>query len=335
MTANSLNSAVYCGFGIIIAFPFLATLTIRPPWKEKFPGKLNERCIYGENKLISQSQPLVTIGIPTYNRAALLRRAIESVLGQDYSMIEVIVSNNASSDNTQDICQEFSKKDGRAKYVTQSSNIGATLNFNEVLKRASGEYFMWLGDDDWIDASYISHCVSLLRADPDVALVAGAPIYYRDGKKDYEGKMFDLSEESWANRVARYYTEVTDNGMYYGIMRTAQLRQIVVPNALGGDWHLIANVVSMGKTRMCAAVTVCRDLNGASSSSRHIVKSLGLPAIQAMFPMTTVALGAVRSIVFTGSAYKKRSILARITLAGVVFLRVITKPTFRYTAKSE
>src|ERR1035437_9224723 len=107
--------------------------------------------------------PLVTIGIPTYNRAEMLRRSIDSALSQDYLMIEVIVSDNASTDETQEVCKEFSKKDGRVKYIKQSSNIGAVANFADVLERASGEYFMWLGDDDWIDASYVSHCVSILR----------------------------------------------------------------------------------------------------------------------------------------------------------------------------
>jgi len=263
----------------------------------------------------------------------MLRRSIESALGQDYSMIEVIISNNASTDDTQDICQEYSKKDGRVKYVTQSSNRGPVANFAEVLKRASGEYFMWLGDDDWIDASYVSHCVSLLDEDSGLALVSGAPVYYRNEIITYKGKWFDLSEEWWAVRVARYYATVADNGMFYGIMRTAQLQQIVTPNTIGGDWHCIANIVSMGKTRMSSAVAVHRDLGGATVSYRQIAESLGLPTIQAVFPMTTIALGAAMDIVIAGAAYKKRGLPTRLLLAGVVFLLVISRPTFRYTAR--
>lgn len=278
---------------------------------------------------------LVSIGIPTYNRAAMLRRSIESALCQDYPMIEIIVSDNASTDDTQDICREFSKKDDRVKYVTQPSNIGAVANFAEVLKRASGEYFMWLGDDDWIDVSYVSHCVSLLRADPEVALASGAAKYYRYGLKAYAGRLFDLLEKSWAIRVAHYYAMVADNGMFYGIMRTAQLQQIVTPNTMGGDWHLIANIVSTGKTRMSPVVSVHRELGGATASYRQIAKSLGLPTIQAIFPMTTIAFGAWKSIVFAGAAYKKRGILARIILAGVVFLLVIAKPAFGYVGRAK
>lgn len=248
-------------------------------------------------------------------------------------MIEVIVSDNYSIDDTRHIFQEFSKKSDRVKFIMQTSNLGAAANFAEVLKLASGEYFMWLGDDDWIDASYVSHCVSLLKADQSLALVSGAPIYYQDGKKEYEGKLFDLSEESWDVRVANYYSNVTDNGMFYGIMRTSQLQKVSTSNAMGADWHLIANIVSIGKVVMCSEVAVHRDLGGATVSYRKIAKSLDLPMIQAVFPMTTIALGAAMNIVFTGTIYKKRSLTTRIILAGKVFIQVITRPIKSYDSK--
>ncbi len=248
-------------------------------------------------------------------------------------MIEVIISDNASTDSTRDICDEFSKKDDRVRYVRQSSNMGATANFSEVLTRASGQYFMWLGDDDWIDPSYVSHCIVLLEADPEMALVSGAPIYYKNGLKVHAGRLFDLLHKSWAARVARYYMMVTDNGMFYGIVRTAQLRQILVPNTMGGDWHLIANIISTGKSKMISLVSVHRELGGATASYRKIAKSLGLPTIQAFFPMTTIAFGAFESIVFTGSAYRKRDFVVRVVLAGVVFFLVVVRPTFGYVGR--
>ncbi|MCX7068114.1 MAG: glycosyltransferase family 2 protein [Methylococcales bacterium] len=274
--------------------------------------------------------PLVTIGIPTYNRAELLRRSIESALCQDYAMIEVIISDNASTDNTRAVCQAFCHKNDAVKYIAQSSNIGASANFADVLKRATGKYFMWLGDDDWIDTSYISHCVSLLETYPDLSLVSGTPIYYQNGIKSYVGKVFDLLENSWAIRVAHYYAAVADNGMFYGLMRTVQLQQLTAPNVMGGDWHLLANIVSIGKTRMSTVVSVHRELGGATTSYQQIVKSLGLPAIQAIFPMTTIALSAFDNIVFKGTTYKKRHILIRIIVAGTVFLLVIAKPSLGY-----
>lgn len=268
---------------------------------------------------------LVTVGIPTYNRADMLQRSIESVLCQDYTLIEVLISDNSSTDNTQNICQQFCEKDGRVKYVQQSSNIGALENFKNVLTRASGEYFMWLGDDDWIDSAYISSCVSLLASDSDMALVSGAPKYYRGGKKASEGKMFNLLQQSWSARVVNYYRQVADNGMFYGVMRTATLQQADIPNTMGADWHLLANIVSIGKTRMLPYVSLHRELGGATASYWKIAKTLGLPKIQAIFPMATVACRAWIDIIFKGQLYKKRNILIRCVLANVVFILVALK----------
>ena len=137
--------------------------------------------------------PKVSIGIPTYNRADLLRRSIESALGQDYPNIEVLISDNASTDNTPDICWFYLNTCGsRIKYVRQPVNLGATANFSKVLEMASGEFFMWLGDDDWIDTSYVRSCVQELLSDPTLALVSGSPQYYRSGVPVFDGRWFNL-----------------------------------------------------------------------------------------------------------------------------------------------
>lgn len=266
--------------------------------------------------------PLVTIGIPTYNRHELLARAISSTLSQDYPLIEVIISDNASTDGTDDLCHRFCKEDDRIKYIKQSFNIGPGANFSEVLSMASGMYFMWLGDDDWIDACYISECVSILSTNTDVALVSGTPLYYRAGNKSHKGKMFDLLDRYWATRVFRYYLNVTDNGMFYGVMHTKQLQKVVVRNVMGSDWHLIANMISMGKSRMLSSVSVHRELGGATASYNDIVRSLGLPKIQGIFPMTTIAIGAWENVMFSGLVYKQYSKIIRIFLSSMLLVSV-------------
>jgi glycosyltransferase involved in cell wall biosynthesis len=279
---------------------------------------------------LNQSLPLVSVGIPTFNRAAMLKRSIESVLSQDYEKIEIIVSDNASTDDTQAVCHEVRKNYPNVKYIKQSNNIGPTANFADVLKRASGEYFMWLGDDDWIDPSYVSHCVSLLIADSDLALVSGSAIYYRNGLKAYPGRVFNLLDKSWAIRVARYYLLVSDNGMFYGLMRTAQLQQIIISNTMGGDWQLIASIVSLGKAIMSPVVFVHRELGGATSDYRQIAKSLGVPIIQAIFPLVIVANNALKNILFSGAVFIKRGLLPRLILAWFVFFLVLVKATFEF-----
>ena len=96
--------------------------------------------------------PLVTIGIPTYRRPQLLRRAIASALAQDHGDVEVVISDNASGDDTDAVCREAVAADRRVRYVPQRENIGAVPNFLAALAAGTGSLFMWLGDDDWLEA---------------------------------------------------------------------------------------------------------------------------------------------------------------------------------------
>lgn len=98
---------------------------------------------------------LVSIGMPVYNAASCIRESLESLLGQSYKNFELIISDNASTDNTEKICRSYAKKDKRIRYIRQKENIGAVNNFNFVLKEAQGKYFMWAADDDLWDRNYI------------------------------------------------------------------------------------------------------------------------------------------------------------------------------------
>ena len=272
-----------------------------------------------------KNMPLVTIGIPAYNRAVLLKRAIESALNQDYDNIEVIVSDNASIDETESICRHFCNMDDRLKYIRQSSNRGAKANFNEVLDKASGQFFMWLGDDDWIDPNYISSCVQQLISDPAIVLVSGSPHYYRSVEKVYGGKVFSLLHDIWWHRVISYYRNVADNGMFYGVMPTALIRNIEIPHTMGGDWVMLANIISIGKAKMISEISVHRELGGMSESFENIASINGLPKIQAMFPYLFTACSACSDIMSKELKFKQLPVYTKIFVVGAVFFIVISK----------
>ncbi len=108
--------------------------------------------------MTDKTLPLVTIAIPTYNRAnGYLRNAIECALGQTYQEVEVVISDNCSSDNTEEVVKGF--HDPRIRYFRQSTNIGANNNFNFCLEKAQGDYFLLLHDDDLIDSDFIDVCM--------------------------------------------------------------------------------------------------------------------------------------------------------------------------------
>ncbi|MEN0115873.1 MAG: glycosyltransferase family 2 protein [Agrobacterium cavarae] len=103
----------------------------------------------------------LSIGLPIYNGAAHVRNCLDSVLNQTFQDFEIFISDNASTDGTQQICEEFTRKDSRIKYVRQTENIGAPGNFRFVFEQTSSPLFKWMAHDDWIDPDWLSKLVPL------------------------------------------------------------------------------------------------------------------------------------------------------------------------------
>ncbi len=126
--------------------------------------------------------PKVSIIIPTYNRAQYLGQAIKSALNQDYPNKEIIVSDNASTDNTFEVVKQFMNYP-EFKYFRNETNIGMVPNWRKALyEYATGEYAIILSDDDFfVDKSYISKAIKLFRENPTLGLVhANCIIWYQD-----------------------------------------------------------------------------------------------------------------------------------------------------------
>jgi glycosyltransferase involved in cell wall biosynthesis len=270
-------------------------------------------------------KPLVTIGIPTYNRQGLIARTIDSALMQDYENIQIIISDNASTDETERICCEYSGRDIRIVYFRHEKNNGPVANFDCVLEMAKGKYFMWLGDDDWVDANYISECVKKLNESVATSLVYGLPLYYKSAGYSHAGKVFSLTQRYWFSRVVSYYRQVTDNGMFYGVMRTSQVRHLRNQQVLGGDWHLIANMAAQGCIQCAGATSIHRELGGNSSSYGHIINALNLPAWHALFPYLSIAMTAWQDIAAQGAGYVQYPAIQRYAVACAAFIIILAR----------
>lgn len=114
--------------------------------------------------------PLVSIGIPTYNRAdSYLGYALRSAVSQTYKNIEIIVSDNCSPDNTESVVKAFD--DPRVRYYRQTKNIGPVKNRHFCLEQSRGDYFVMLLDDDLIDTDFISTCMDAARTHAEVGVI--------------------------------------------------------------------------------------------------------------------------------------------------------------------
>lgn len=135
--------------------------------------------------------PKVSIGMPVYNGERFIVAAIESILGQTERDLELIISDNASTDATESICRDFAGNDNRVCYLRNETNIGAHPNYNITYHASNGEFFKWAAHDDVLDVTYLERCLEKLVANPDT-VVCQSFLRYID-ENDTEIGVYDSS----------------------------------------------------------------------------------------------------------------------------------------------
>ncbi len=259
--------------------------------------------------------PLVSIGIPVRNGAATLARAIASVQSQTIDDLEIIVSDNASPDDTAAIAEALAAADGRIRVLRQAHNLGATGNFMQVLRGARGTYFMFLGHDDWIEPTYLEKCLASLNGPERVSLAAGIAYYHREASVRCELRPIQLTSELGALRLLDYLAKVHDNGVFYGVARRADLLRLSLDPVMGSDWLWVAGLAFLGRVVTRQDVAIHRDLGGSTRSYASIAAALKLPAWHAEHPRATIAAAAFGDIAWKSAAYAELGRPARYGLA--------------------
>jgi GT2 family glycosyltransferase len=262
-------------------------------------------------------EPLVSVGIPTFNRAESLRRAAASALGQTHRRLEVVISDNASTDATIDACRELAAADPRVRVLRHPVNRGPIANFNAVLDELSGEYAMLLADDDWLDADYVERCLGELRARPDHALVGGVPRYYDGDVPVHDGLRTNLPQDNGATRVRRYLRGVDDNGIFYGLARNEDLQRATpMRDVLGSDWLLVAALAFSGKVLTLSDTHINRSLGGTSRSIPRILMTVReRSAVGTRVPYLLTVAELFREIAWRSPAYAAAGRTRRLALA--------------------
>ncbi len=124
--------------------------------------------------------PLVSIGVPVFNGGGLLIEALEQIINQYYRNIEIIISDNNSSDNTHEICQKYLTIDNRIRYYRQPKTITAAMNFRFVFEKSKGEYFMWAAYDDRRSLNYVDVLVHKIIQTPAASVVFSEVVKFSD-----------------------------------------------------------------------------------------------------------------------------------------------------------
>jgi glycosyltransferase involved in cell wall biosynthesis len=194
------------------------------------------------------STPRVSIGLPVFNGERFLAAAIESVLKQTYQDLELILSDNASSDVTADICREFAARDGRVRYFRQDHNVGAGPNHNTCAEQARGEYFRWASDDDLMEPDYLTKCVAALEANPDAVLCHSLTRIIGERGESFATRLTGVDSPRPSDRFAAVILKPHWCVEVYGVMRrSALLKTHLIGDYFSGDKTLLAELALLGR----------------------------------------------------------------------------------------
>jgi glycosyltransferase involved in cell wall biosynthesis len=194
--------------------------------------------------------PKVSIGLPVYNGENYLVQAVQSVLDQTYSDFELLISDNASTDRTQEICERYAAQDPRIRYIRHEQNQGATWNFNYIFGQAQGEYFCWLAHDDKLAPAFLQTYAEVLDRDPETVLCfSRVSIIDENGKPITD---FDIEMRTGSDRFSHRFYDLLmvwhNCFAIFGLIRTEALKKTPLIGAYGlGDAVLLARLGLMGK----------------------------------------------------------------------------------------
>lgn len=205
--------------------------------------------------------PSVTVGVPVYNGAVYLEEAVQSILRQTYTDFELIIADNASTDDTPAVCRRLAQSDRRVRVLRHATNIGAPRNWNSLVPEARGRYFKWASSSDICAPQMLERCVAALESDPDQVLCYGHTQLTGAGGEPIEVYRhdLDLQMDRPSDRFAAVCRGLRLNNCQSGVVRTDVLRRTGLDRLYpSGDMVLTAELALHGRIRLLPEVTLYR-----------------------------------------------------------------------------
>lgn len=194
--------------------------------------------------------PLVSVGLFVYNGERFVEQALNCILSQTFTDFELIVSDNASTDRTGDIAQEYAQRDNRIRYYSAEKNMGAGWNVRRVYELATGKYFKQAAVDDLLEPDFLRRCVEILERDPGCVL-AYASIKEIDENGNFLKNYVTPTKADSSDPVSRFRDMLLGSSWCYqvfGVMRMSALRQIPAQGIyVNGDGVLLARIALLGR----------------------------------------------------------------------------------------
>ncbi|WKZ12107.1 MAG: glycosyltransferase family 2 protein [Gammaproteobacteria bacterium] len=213
--------------------------------------------------------PRVSIAVPAYNCERYLAKSLDSLLGQTYGDFELVISDNASTDGSEEICRRYERLDQRVRYIRRTDNIGGPGNFRYVWSQCRGEYHKWSTADDYWAPGFLGAAVALLDARPDVVLChPRAQLVDSAGGKieDYDEPLH-LVDDSPRRRFNQLLQTIRLCNAHLGLIRRAAMACTrLIGTEMNSDTHFLAELTLYGKFSLLPEIMFFRRFHPQSSS---------------------------------------------------------------------
>jgi glycosyltransferase involved in cell wall biosynthesis len=219
--------------------------------------------------------PLVTVGIPTYNRPIGLEKTLECIVNQTYKNIHILISDNCSTDTeVVEVMKKYAAADNRIKFIVQKENLSIVPNFQYLLDNAIGDYFMWAADDDQWDLNFIEVCVKAMNEDNEVVLaIPDVKIVQLDGAIRMSKLNRSFMQKSLYSRSFNFVKSEMENKFFlYGLYRTASVKNIIFNNSWGGEHLFLFENITKGKFLYLKGQSALHYFAGGSSTSTDKIR---------------------------------------------------------------
>lgn len=183
---------------------------------------------------------LVTIGIPVYNEGKYLAETIESAINQECTDIDIVISDNGSTDNSSEIIKYYSELDKRIRPIYLGKNIGPIANFRSLLDNTTSKYFVFLGGHDLFLSHYIGEAISFLETNPDYVMSypESRLVDGNDEVLQYSDPDIDSAGLNHLQRMTKVAANLSWCTCFHGVFRTDVIRQLPTLKIRGSD-HLL------------------------------------------------------------------------------------------------
>lgn len=219
--------------------------------------------------------PIVSIGMPVYNGERFLPQALDAILKQTFNDFELIISDNASTDQTESICRTYAAKDPRIRFVRNETNLGASINYQTVFRLARGRYFRWAPADDLFAPESLQACVTVLDQHPEVVLCYPKTTLIDERgmvTRSYEDNLH-LPLSSPVERFRRVLKQVGLANCLYGLIRRETLGKTALLGSYpGADIILILELSLHGQFMEIPRPLFFRRMHPQASSSIQTVE---------------------------------------------------------------